>query len=201
MFTLYYYIIIRDLRKKGLRICASPAFECIDFLAHRTGRKDTAASNRDDICLSRMPRRPQLWHAWVELPQSKTSGDVERRLEYLRIFVYFYTNLYQSILIYIYLGMDKICIYILPLNIFYFLYIYKKKNFKLILIYINFIHTYIYIFRYGFIYFILLYIIKMRLFMKILTLLIAVSLFYICYKDRTLTPRQQTQLLFVGLFF
>lgn len=41
----------------------------------------------------------------------------------------------------------------------------------------------------------------MRLFMKLLTAVIAVSLFYICYKEETLTPRQQTQLLFTGLLF
>lgn len=38
----------------------------------------------------------------------------------------------------------------------------------------------------------------MRLFMKLLTAVIAVSLFYIVYKERTLTTRQRVQLLFTG---
>jgi hypothetical protein len=40
-----------------------------------------------------------------------------------------------------------------------------------------------------------------RMFFKILTAVIAVSLFYIVYKDETLDWRTQTKLLFVGLLF
>lgn len=40
-----------------------------------------------------------------------------------------------------------------------------------------------------------------RLVFKIMTAVIAVSLFYVVYKDETLTSRQQTKLLFTGLLF
>lgn len=40
-----------------------------------------------------------------------------------------------------------------------------------------------------------------RLFFKVLTAVIAVWLFYIVYKDKTLTSRQQTKVLFTGLLF
>lgn len=40
-----------------------------------------------------------------------------------------------------------------------------------------------------------------RTFFKVLTAIIAVSLFYVVYKDKSLDARTQTKLLFVWLLF
>jgi len=157
-----------DLRNSG--------FEYVDIHAHRAGRKDTAVNNSDDICLFRIPRKPQLRHAWSELGVSEDKRRRWRRLQntyniidickkiYIRdnqklsFFYFHFVKICKKHIIYVYIRYGKLSIYMYRYKKKYFFIIQKmdinKKNFLNLILYIfNLLYTiYIYII-YFYIYF------------------------------------------------
>lgn len=129
-------------------------FWAFDFLALRASKKMSVPNKSDDICLSRMAVKPELWHVWVETFTLKTSGGLQvpvvnrdKKILYISLITksyHVYIVAYQKN---IHKSGDIYSIYFF-ITFLHSPYIYNKKNVILYIfffVYIVFIYNYIHI--------------------------------------------------------